>query len=86
MSQIKCNEYQPEKLATDDVNDKFCDIIKDDIEVRTEPNAYEKFEEYVKQVELKQSDDISGKVEVEKNVDVIRRLIYYGVKTLCLRK
>ena len=35
MSQVKCNEYQPEKLATDDVNDKFCDIIKDDIEVRT---------------------------------------------------
>ena len=39
MSQIKCNEYQPEKLATDDVNDKFCDIIKDDIEVQTEPNC-----------------------------------------------
>ena len=26
MSQIKCNEYQPEKLATDDVNNKF-DIV-----------------------------------------------------------
>ena len=35
----------------------------------TEPNAYEKFEEYFKQVEVKQSDDISGEVEDEKNVD-----------------
>ena len=79
MSQIKCNEYQPEKLATDDVNDKFCDIIKDDTEVQTEPNAYEKFDEYIKQVELKLSDDISDEVEDEKNVHVISRFIYYGV-------
>jgi hypothetical protein len=28
---------------------------------------------------MKQSDDISGEVENEKNVDVISRLIYYGV-------
>jgi hypothetical protein len=33
--------YQPEKLATDDVMDKFCDIIKDDTEVQAAPNAYE---------------------------------------------
>ena len=38
----------------------------------------------VKQVEMKQSHDISGEVEDEKNVDVISRLIYYGVETLCL--
>jgi antitoxin component of MazEF toxin-antitoxin module len=43
-----------------------------------------RFEEYVKQIKLKQSDDISVEVEDEKNVDVIRRLIYYDVKTLCL--
>ena len=46
----------------------------------------EQYEEYVKQVEVKQSDDISGEVEDEKNVDVISRLIYYGVKTICLSK
>ena len=56
------------------------------MEVQTEPNAYENFEKYVKQVEVKQSDDISGEVEDEKNVDVISRLIYYGVKNLCLWK
>ena len=50
----------------------------------TEPNAYEKWEEYVKQVEGKQSDDIFA--EDEKNVDVISKLIYYGVKTLFMWK
>ena len=54
------------------------------MEVETEPNVYEQYEEYVKQVEVKQSDDISAEVEDEKNVDVISRFIYYGVKTPCL--
>ena len=36
-----------------------------------------------KQLEVKRSDDISAEVDDEKNVDVISRLIYYGVKTLC---
>ena len=58
-------------------------ITKDDMEVETEPNAYEQYEEYVKQVEVKQSDDISAEVDDEKNVDVISRLIYYSVETLC---
>jgi hypothetical protein len=53
------------------------------MDVETEPNVYEKHDEYVKQVEVKQSDDISAKVDDENNVDVISRLIYYGVKTLC---
>ena len=30
-------------------------------------------EEYVKQVEVKQSDDISAEVDEEKNIDVISR-------------
>ena len=54
------------------------------MEVETEPNLYKQYEEYVKQVEVKQSEEISA--EVKKNVNVIRRLIYYGVKTLCLSK
>ena len=54
------------------------------MEVETEPNVYDQYEEYVKQVEVKQSDDISAKVDDEKNIDVISRLIYYGVKTLSL--
>ena len=61
----------------------ICDTTKDDMEVETEPNVYDQYEEYVKQVEVKQSDDISAEVDDEKNVDVIIRLIYYGVKTLC---
>jgi hypothetical protein len=52
--------------------------------IETEP--YEQYEEYVKEVEVKQSDDISGEVEDEKNVVVISRLIYYGVRTICLSK
>ena len=54
------------------------------MEVETEPNVYEQYKEYVKQVEVKQLEEISA--EVEKNVNVISRLIYYGVKTLCLSK
>ena len=54
------------------------------MEVETEPNVYDQYEEYVKQVEVKQSDDISAEVDDEKNIDVISRLIYYGVKTLSL--
>jgi hypothetical protein len=54
------------------------------MEVETKPNVYDQYEEYVKQVEVKQSDDISSEVDDEKNVDVISRLIYYGVKTLSL--
>jgi hypothetical protein len=38
------------------------------MEVVTEHN--EQYEEYVKQVEVKQSNDISGEVEDEKNTDV----------------
>ena len=52
------------------------------MEVETEPNVYDQYEEYVKQVEVKQSDDISAEVDDEKNVEVICRLIYYGVKPL----
>ena len=54
------------------------------MEVETEPNVYEQYEEYAKQVEVKQSDDISAEVEDEKNVDVISRFIYYVSKPLCL--
>ena len=43
----------------------------DDMEVETEPNTNEQCDEYVKQVEVKQSDDKSAAVEDEKNVDVI---------------
>ena len=64
--------------------DELRNTIKDDIEVETEPIVYEQNEEYVKQVEMKQSEDISAEVEDEKNVDVISRVIYYGVKTPCL--
>jgi hypothetical protein len=53
------------------------------MEVEAEPNVYEQYEEYVKQVEVKQSDDISAEVDDEKNADVISRSIYYSVKTLC---
>ena len=60
-----------------------CDTTKDDNKVETEPNVYDQYKEYVKQEEVKQSDDISAEVDDEKNVDVISRLIYYDVKTLC---
>ena len=53
------------------------------MEVETEPNVYDQYEEYVKQVEVKQSNDISAEVDDEKNVDVISRLIYYSVETIC---
>ena len=53
------------------------------MEDETEPNVYDQYEEYVKQVEVKQSNDISAEVDDEKNVDVISRLIYYSVETLC---
>ena len=54
-----------------------CDTTKDDndMENETEPNINEKYEEYVKQVEGKQSNDISAEVDDENNVDVISRLI-----------
>ena len=45
--------------------------IKDDMEVETEANVYEPFDEYVKQVEMKPLDDTSAEVENEMNVDVI---------------
>ena len=41
------------------------------MEVETEANVYEPFDEYVKQVEMKLLDDTSAKVENEMNVDVI---------------
>ena len=53
------------------------------MEDETEPNGYDQYEEYVKQVEVKQSNDISAEVDDEKNVDVISSLIYYSVKTRC---
>ena len=55
------------------------------MEDETEPTVYEQYEEFVKQVEMKQSDAISAEVEDE-NVDVINRLIYSRVKTLCSSK
>ena len=55
------------RLTTDDVQDELCDTIKDDMEVETEANVYEPFDEYVKQVEMKPLDDTSA--EVEMNVD-----------------
>jgi hypothetical protein len=54
------------------------------MEVETAPNVYYQYEEHVKQVEVKRSDDISAEVDDEKNIDVISRLFYYGVKTLSL--
>ena len=57
-----------------------CD--NDDMEIEIEHNVYEQYEEFVKQVEVKQSDDLSAKVDGEQNVDVISKLIYYGVKVL----
>ena len=56
------------------------------MELETEPNVYEQYEEYVKEVAVNKSDDKSAEVEDEKNMDVIGRLIYSGVKTLCLSK
>jgi hypothetical protein len=41
------------------------------LEVETEANVYEPFDEYVEQVEMKQLDDASAEVENEVNVDVI---------------
>jgi hypothetical protein len=41
------------------------------MEVETEANVYEPFDEYVKQVEVKPLDDTSAEVEKEMNVDVI---------------
>ena len=41
------------------------------MEVETEANVYEHFDEYVKQVEVKPLDDTSAEVEKEMNVDVI---------------
>jgi hypothetical protein len=41
------------------------------MEVESEANVYEPFDEYVKQVEVKPLDDTSAKVENEINVDVI---------------
>jgi hypothetical protein len=52
------------------------------MEVDAEPNVYEQYEEYVKQVEVKESDDISAEVDDVKNVDVISRLLNYGGQTL----
>ena len=41
------------------------------MEVETEANVYEPFDEYVKQVEVKPLDDTSAEVEKEMNVDVV---------------
>ena len=45
------------------------------MEIEIEPNVYEQYEEYVKQVEVKQSDDTSAEVDDENNVGVISRFI-----------
>ena len=47
-----------------------------------EPTTYEECEEYVKPVEVKQSNDISAEVEDENDVDVFTILTYGSVKTL----
>ena len=49
--------------------------IKNDLEVETEPNVHQQYEENIKQVEWKLSADIFVEAEDEKNVDVISRLI-----------
>jgi hypothetical protein len=49
------------RLIIDDVKDELRSTIEDDMEVETEPNVYEQNEEYVKEVEVKQTDDISVK-------------------------
>ena len=41
------------------------------MEVESVANVYERFDEYVKQVEVKPLDDTSAEVEKEMNVDVI---------------
>jgi hypothetical protein len=41
------------------------------MEVETEANVYEPFDEYVKQVEVKPLDNTSAEIEKEMNVDVI---------------
>jgi hypothetical protein len=41
------------------------------MELETEANVYEPFDEYVKQVEMKLLADTSAEVENEMNVDVI---------------
>ena len=40
------------------------------MEVEAEANVYEPFEEYVKQVDMKQWDETSDEFENEMNVDV----------------
>ena len=45
------------------------------MEIEIEPNVYEQYEEYVKQVEVKQQDDTSAEVDDENNVGVISRFI-----------
>ena len=82
----KCRETSASihKNSNDKKKDELHDTIKDNMEVETEPNVYEQYDKNVKQAEVKQLDDISAEDEDEKNVDVISRLIYFGVKTLCL--
>ena len=65
----KCGETSASihKNSNDKKKDELCDTIKDDMEVETEANVYEPFDEYVKQVEMKPLDDTSA--EVEMNVD-----------------
>ena len=41
------------------------------MELETEVDDYEPFDEYVKQVEMKPLDDTTAEVENEMNVDVI---------------
>jgi hypothetical protein len=58
------------------------------MEDETEPNVYDQYEMYVKQVEVKQSNDISAEVDDEKNVDVYRlvfiRLLHGADLLSCL--
>jgi hypothetical protein len=46
------------------------DDFQDDMEVETEANVYEPFDEFVKQVEMKPLDDTSAEDENEMKVEV----------------
>ena len=55
---FKCGETSDSihKNSNDKMKDELSNTIKDDMEVETEPNVYEQYENYVKQEEVKQSD------------------------------
>ena len=61
----------------------FCDNLKPCDWSTQLPEFSKPVLQYRSTSRSEQSDDISAEVDDEKNVDVISRLIYYGVKTLC---